>query len=610
MWLLSISVRLIPSVLLGSAWIPLGHAAPVAPVGLAPDSFYPDESGPPVSLAALEREGLVTGRTGRILVRAEDAHAIAAHPQVASVVALSGGVLRVTPRAGVDDLALSRALHARPDVRWAHPDLLLALHPAAPPEEPTPESLALPDDPFLVDEWYLDNTGQGGRTPGVDINAGPAWVHATGAGVTIAVIDSGVQVDHPDLSVIPGHDYVDRDEDPSPDSSAEGPHGTCVAGVAAGMGDNGYGVAGVAWNADVYAIRLIGGATSMEDLYDAFVEAVDAGASVLSNSWGFGDDCSQSVAFAAFTDMFRYAEDVGRGGLGSVVTFAAGNGGCDIAANGMLAHRSLIVVAALESNDVRAWYSAYGDAVDIAAPTSLLTTDMVAGGYGSYGGDDGFVDGFSGTSAATPVVSGVVALMMEANPRLTAEQVRDVLCLTAVRNDIANAGYDAEGWSPYYGCGRIDAGAAVAAVVNTPPEAPVPTLSDGDAWEGRAVLAWLDAADVDDDVLGYDVSWWREGEDSAVAPILTVEGTFVDIGDAVAVGDLVHWIVRARDPWGTGPWSEEVIFAVDALPTEEEDPPEEPRGGCQHGPRSGGLAVGLIAGLAVVRRRRGGSLVG
>lgn len=565
------------------------------------DTFWPDASGRVESYGELVRQGLVVGRTGRVLVHGDSASALAALPDVADVVRLPGGLLRVTPAAGVDDLALARALRAVPGVAWAHPDLLLSPRIAALPDSP------LPDDPLLADEWHLENTGQGGRTAGVDINAALAWEYASGAGQQIAVIDSGVQVGHPDLSLIPGHDYVDGDDDPSPDPADawEGPHGTCVSGVAAAIGDNGYGVAGVAWDADVYGIRLIGGATSLEDLYDAFVEAVDAGSGVLSNSWGWSDTCASISNYGTFDDMFDYAEEQGRGGLGSVVVFAAGNGGCDIAADQMLAHRKLIVVAAVESNDVRASYSNFGDSVDIAAPTTLLTTDMVGGGYGSYGGDDAMVDGFNGTSASTPVVSGVVALMMEANPRISATQIRNALCATATRIDVANAGYDSEGWSPYYGCGRIDAGAAVAAVANVAPQAPSPTLTGGDVYEGRALLAWTAAEDADHDVLGYDVAYWVDGEDEESAPTTWVTGTSLELGDLLAAGTTVSWKVRAEDPWGAGDWSETTTFTVLATPEEPiaEAPTEEEPGGCSTGSGSAG-PWWLAAGLMLARRAR------
>ena len=266
-------------------------------------------------MSALEAGAAVRGRTGDLLARAADPAALAALPGIVSIERLRGGLVRIRLRPGADDLALARELHARADVEWVHPDLRIDLTPAL-----------VPADPWFVDQWHLENTGQGGRVAGVDINAAQAWNTATGAGVVVAVIDSGVQLDHPDLVVVPGHDYIDRDDDPSPGTDSSAPHGTGVAGIAAATGNNGLGVAGVAWGSEVYAIRLIGGNTSTSDLYESFAEAVDAGASVLSNSWGFYG-CDGVPSIEVFTEMFDYAEDVGRGGLGSVVVFAAGNDG-------------------------------------------------------------------------------------------------------------------------------------------------------------------------------------------------------------------------------------------------------------------------------------------
>jgi subtilisin family serine protease len=560
----------------------------VALVGavLADDTFHPGPGAAVLDYGDLLARGQVLGRTGRVLVRA-DADLMGV-PGVAKVVPLRGGLLRVEPAPGVDDLALARALHARPGVRWAMPDLLLPIVPAA-----------VPDDPLYGDQWHLENTGQGGRTPDVDIDAAGAWAYATGAGQIVAVLDSGVQVDHPDLSVIAGRDYVDGDDDPNPSTDASAPHGTGVAGIAAAMGDNGVGVAGVAWGADVYAIRLIGGSSSStEALYESFAEAIDAGATVLNNSWGFGTDCSGVPDYAVFDEMFDYAEDVGRGGLGSAVVFAAGNNGCDNDNDGMLAHRSLVVVAALEWWDTRASYSNYGSIVDIAAPTSVLTTDITPGGYGSYAGDDAYNDYFSGTSGATPVVSGVLALMFEANPRLTAKQARSVLCDTAVRVDLDDAGYDDEGWSPYYGCGRVDAGAAVAAVANTAPSAPAPRLVAETAELPRVTIAWSPAADPDGDVASYVVraTVGDAGLEREVA------GTTLDLAGDVAAGDVVTWTVAAVDPWGEGEASEPVTFTVVAEPEPVEVVVEEAQpGGCVSAP---GSVAGALAGLLLAARRR------
>ena len=548
-------------------------------------------------------QGSIRGRTGRVLVAFSDSAGALDRSRalemtgVASITALPGGLWRVVPQSGVDDLELSRRLDGLPGVEFAMPDLILPLSP-----------FALPNDPFLAAEWHLENIGDNGRVVDSDIDVTQAWTYGTGVGQTIAIIDSGVQLDHPDLNVVSGHDYLGRDEDSSPDYAepSGGPHGTGTAGIAAAIGNNAYGVAGVAFDAQVYAVRLIGGASSTEDVYEAFVESVDAGASVLSNSWGY-QGCGEIPASNIFSRMFRYAENNGRGGLGSVVVFAAGNDGCDIVANGMLAMETPIVVAAVESSDVRASYSNYGDSVDIAAPTALLTTDWTSGGYGSYAGDDAFADGFSGTSAATPVVAGVVALMFEANPRITAEQVRAVLCETAVRIDLEHVDYDAEGRTPYYGCGRIDAGAAVTAVANAAPEAPQVTSADAQT-VGSVWLTWDPPVDADADHLSYSVTVTVTGD--ADVTEYTNDQPFFKLDDAVA-GEVLTWTVAAVDPWGAGPESAPATLTVLAVPEPEPEskgtPEASANAGCAvypGGEASWSAVFGVVAAMGALARRR------
>ncbi len=557
----------------------------------------------------------ILGRTGAVLVGAtgDDTRlptAVGAIPNL-TVTPQRGGLYRVYGARGTDDLALARVLDQLPGVEFAVPDLILPL---------TIDTV--PNDPYYSGEWHLENTGQSGVVD-TDIDAETAWLYATGAGQLIAIIDTGTQPDHPDLRVTMGYDYVDHDNDATPDytDATAAPHGTGTAGIAAASGNNGIGVAGVAYDADIYAIRLIGGATSTDDVYNAFAEAVDAGASVLSNSWGYGT-CDAVSASSVFSKMYRYAENKGRGGLGSVVVFAAGNDNCDTANNGMLSDDRPVVVAALESNDVRSWYSDYGDAVDISAPTNLLTTDWTTGGYGTYNGDDGYYPYFSGTSGATPVVAGVFALMFAANPRLTAADARDVLCETAVKVDLADVTYDSEGRNPYYGCGRVNAGAAVAAVANTAPEAPT-VPADATVLPGPHALTWSPAFDADNDALRYVVRWSvsgpaptaatgagdtgtvgasvdsaadsgtdsatdtapdsRAGADSPIpadsgasdtgdtgaAPVptsgeITVNGTFYRPPVAFVDTDVVTWTVAAVDPWGEGPASATATLTVAA----------------------------------------------
>jgi len=250
--------------------------------------------------------------TGKLLAHTDDVDELRAHPDVADVKVLPGrgDVVSIVPRPGVSAVDLANGLRDRAGVTWAHPDLELNIVP-----------LTIPDDPLLGNQWHLLNDGQRGYVPGVDINAEEAWAITAGAGTRIGVLDSGTDVDHPDLVVIEGRDYVDDDDRSDPENGNN--HGTAAAGLAAATGNNGIGVAGVAYESEVYGIRILvgggqlGGATS-EEIYQAFVEAVDNGADVINNSWGAGDrlSCGNYPLVGALLDAFDYAETEGRGGLG------------------------------------------------------------------------------------------------------------------------------------------------------------------------------------------------------------------------------------------------------------------------------------------------------
>jgi len=533
--------------------------------------------------------GVPVIRTGSVLVHAEDLPALEALPEVTRVERLRKKTAHLFLAPGTDDLAFSRSLKERADVKWAHPNLAMR-----------PVAHALPDDPYVAEQWHLSNTGQKNGTPGVDVNAELAWTLTAGAGQLVAVIDTGVDTSHNDLVVTPGYDYVDDDSDSNPIDNA---HGTAAAGVIGAIGDNEIGGAGVAYEAEIYGIRMLGGYTSFQDTYDAFVEAVDAGASVINNSWGFGDDCPDIQMYGIFEDMFDYAEEEGRDGRGTAVVFSAGNGACDMSNDGLQAFDSVISVTATDRNDNLESYSSFGDHVDITAPSGgIITTDIMGSeGYGDYQGDEDYTGTFSGTSASAPVVSGGLALMFAANPRLTAAEAREAMCQTAVRNDLADGDYDETGWSPYYGCGRFDVGAAVIAVANEAPLAPTVTGPVPEVHEGRVFLTWDPAIDSDGDHLTYKVRYWETSDPDNVVTVEDIAEPFYDLSDIATAGADLTFKVRAVDLYGVGPYSEDVQFLV--IPPEELPPTvkAEPSGGCATGGLTPMWAFLLVA-LATRRR--------
>jgi len=362
-----------------------------------------------------------------------------------------------------------------------------------------------PNDPLFPSQWHLHNTGT--QVPysvaGEDINVTTAWDTVRGLGVNIAIVDEGVDLDHPDLMANlltnVDYDYVDYDEDPSVESVGigYGAHGTCAAGLAAAVGDNGTGVCGVAPQASIISLRLL------TDLWDDITDDMVADAmlnsqhpnvvDVSSNSWGVPDDPYRAEGFGPLSlAALDSGVTSGRGGLGIVYVWAAGNGwanGDNADFDGFSNPRYTISVAATDPDGASSWYSEGGTSILVAAPagaydpdplynTALTTTDY-SGVLGYTTGD--YDDGFSGTSAATPVVSGVIALMLEANPDLGWRDVQAILLSTATKSSQTLVPWRTNGagltYHKYFGFGRVDAGAAVTAASswdNLPPlEAPV-----------------------------------------------------------------------------------------------------------------------------------------
>ena len=281
---------------------------------------------------------------------------------------------------------------------------------------------AIPSDPFFSAQWAHRNTGQFNGAAGADVGSTVAWDLQTGvASVTIAILDEGVDVDHPDLlaNIVPGHESTNQ---PSPEgipgNADVDPHGTACAGVAAAVGNNGIGVAGAAWTASIQPIRVGFGEhwTEAAWLIDGITWAVDNGADILSNSWGGG------TPFVGVQNAIQYAHQTGRGGLGAIVLFAAGN--TNSAVEFPAALPESIAIGATSPCDERksptscdgesVWGSNFGPELDLVAPGVLMaTTDLVgAAGFSP----DSFMTNFNGTSAATPLVAGAVALVLATDP--------------------------------------------------------------------------------------------------------------------------------------------------------------------------------------------------
>jgi len=291
-----------------------------------------------------------------------------------------------------------------------------------------------PNDSQFSRLFGMNNTGQTGGLTDADIDAPEAWDRATGTGGTIvAVIDTGIDYNHPDLAAnvwtnpgeiagngrdddgngyiddIHGYNFVANNGNPMDDNG----HGTHVSGTIAGVGDNGVGVAGVNWHGKLMGLKFLdsNGSGFLADAVAALDYAVRMGAKISNNSWaGGGYEALMARAIA----NARTA--------GHIFVAAAGN---ESANNNITAtypanynYDNVVSVAAVDHNDNLAYFSNYGStSVDIAAPGVNIFSTLPNNRYGTY----------SGTSMAAPHVAGALSLLWDSEPNLTYRQVIDRL---------------------------------------------------------------------------------------------------------------------------------------------------------------------------------------
>ena len=361
-----------------------------------------------------------------------------------------------TDKGAIDKLL--RDLKADPDVEFAERDHIVSVRQA--PNDPYFFSSGTWGQPY-DDLWGIKKIG-----------APAAWSTSTGAGVTVAVVDTGLDFTHPDIVANvwsntreiagngvddDGNGYVDDTHGwdfigstytnpiQSNDPVDHFGHGTHVAGTIAATGNNGIGVIGVAWQAQVMAVKGLDdqGFGLDSTLGPAIFYAANNGADVISNSWA-GGGTSQTIAEAV-----DYACN-----LGVVVVAAAGNNSDD-AMNYYPANLpEVITVAASDPFDSIAFFSNFGTKIDIAAPGVDILSLRAAGTSMGSPVDD-FYTRADGTSMATPHVSGLAALILSQHPEYINEDVRQAVRASA--SDLGDAGFDQT-----FGYGRIDAAGALA----------------------------------------------------------------------------------------------------------------------------------------------------
>ena len=341
--------------------------------------------------------------------------------------------------ANVNEKAIAALLANHPQLKFAEVDGIAS-------------SDQLTNDTYYPNQWHLPI-----------INAPAAWDNSTGSGVIIAILDSGIDSTHPDLAarIIPGYNFVENNTD----TTDLWGHGTKCAGVAAAIGNNAEGTAGVAWNSQILPVRISDstGYTYWSNMAAGLNWAADHGARGASISFN-GINGSSTVLSAA--QYFR--------SKGGVVVCSAGNTG---GSQAYAPSDYLINVSATDSGDALASWSSFGQYVDVSAPGVGIWTTSMGGGYSAP----------SGTSFSCPMTAGIVALMFSAKPSLTPTQIQSLLFSTA--KDLGDAG-----WDQYFGHGRVDAAAAVLAAKNavvTDTQAPSVSITspqNGAVLKGIAII--------------------------------------------------------------------------------------------------------------------------
>jgi subtilisin family serine protease len=325
------------------------------------------------------------------------------------------------------------------------------------------------NDPNYVNQWGLNNTGQYGGTFGTDVNALGAWDITKGSrDVIVAVLDHGFEMNHPDLQGNTFGSGFNTETGTSP-AAVLGNHGTACAGIIGAVQDNNTGVSGIAPNAYLMSVsnNLLLSPTASQRLADGINWAWQNGADIISNSWGHS-----SLASVLLDDAINDALTLGRGGLGTIIVFAAGN------SNGPIIYPAssnpdIIAVGAMSQCGQRKsptscdgenwWGSCFGTQLDVVAPgVQISTTDRQ--GTAGYTGTD-YTATFNGTSSACPMVAGVAALILSVNPCLNHDQVENIIEQSAQK--VGGYAYAATGgrpngtWHTEMGYGLVDAQAAV-----------------------------------------------------------------------------------------------------------------------------------------------------
>jgi len=310
---------------------------------------------------------------------------------------------------------------------------------------------AVPNDPSFSELWGMRQ-----------IQAPQAWdIRTDASSVTVAIIDTGIDSNHPDLaaSLVPGTDVVNNDSDPEDDHG----HGTHVAGTVGGIGNNGIGVTGVSWNVKLMPVKVMNsqGKGSTLSITRGIKFAADNGAKVLNLSLGGPGFCTQGGTYEATVSNALLR--------GASVIVAAGNDNQDAINSVPASCPGTITVGATNQDDTRASsFSNYGSVVAIAAPGVEIYSSIPGGGYRKN----------NGTSMATPHVAGAAALVLAQNPSLSPAGLKE--CLVSNGDQIVTdrpIGVRLNIFKALQACGESSQVPTATLVPGAPSNTPTPTIT-------------------------------------------------------------------------------------------------------------------------------------
>lgn len=390
--------------------------------------------------------------------------------------------LDISENLTISEELLCEAISATMAVEFAEPDYCITV-------------AGIPNDPQYSQQWHHPR-----------VNSPGAWDITSGRpDVVVAIVDTGVEATHPELVAnmkLPGYNTVDNTTNSAPCPSANGWHGTSVAGLVAAAGNNGVGIAGMGWNVKILPVRVLypDGSGYISDVAEGIRWAADQGAKVANVSM-------ITAGSATIDSAAQYLRS-----KGGVAVLAAENNGIDA---GFPDYASCIYVGATDESDAKTSWSNYGTYIDIVAPGINMRSTYTGGSYATC----------YGTSFSAPVVAGIAALIYSVNPSFTPAQVESFIFGSCT--DLGAVGED-----NVFGHGRVNAAAAVAAARDSANNIAPVALVSATPVSGQAPLAVSFSGSASYDPDGQVVTYaWDFGDGSTATGIsvvhtYTVAGTF------------------------------------------------------------------------------------